>query len=88
MSTRNYQNFKRKIFGEKEIFSFLLMLEDKFENNSEKLVQFSNIFRKYSYSKYYLHFINLHQRRRNLKFYSGCYLSISNFDTRTQQDVT
>jgi hypothetical protein len=46
----NNQN-KRKTANEKEIIDFLTILEDKFENNSQKLQSFVEIFNKYTNSK-------------------------------------
>ena len=42
---------KRKSTNEKEIVDFFSMLEDKFENNSQKLQSFVEIFNKYANSK-------------------------------------
>jgi len=46
----NYQ-IKRKIVSDKDIIDFLTMLEDKYENNSQKLQSFVEIFNKYNNSK-------------------------------------
>jgi hypothetical protein len=42
---------KRKTISEKEILDFFVMIEDKFENNGQKLQNFIEIFNKYSNSK-------------------------------------
>lgn len=42
---------KRKTVSEKEIVDFLMMLEDKLENNSQKIQNFIEIFNKYNNSK-------------------------------------
>jgi hypothetical protein len=49
-TTNNYQ-IKRKTANEKEIIEFFSMLEDKFENNTQKLQSFVEILTKYANSK-------------------------------------
>ena len=46
----NYQT-KRKSANDKDIVDFFTMLEDKFENNTEKLQSLIEIFNKYTNSK-------------------------------------
>jgi hypothetical protein len=50
MLNTNYTG-KRKATNEKEIIDFFTMLEDKFENNTQKLQNFIEILRKYGNSK-------------------------------------
>lgn len=50
MLNANYQ-VKRKAISDKEILDFFTMLEDKFENNTNKLQSFIEIFNKYNNSK-------------------------------------
>ncbi len=46
----NYQ-VKRKTISEKEILDFFIMVEDKLENNSQKLQGLIEIFNKYNNTK-------------------------------------
>lgn len=42
---------KRKSINDKDIIDFLTMLEDKFENNTQRIQNFFDIFHKYNNSK-------------------------------------
>lgn len=50
MLNPNYAN-RRKNINDKEIFEFFTLLEEKFENNVQKLENFVEIFKKYSNNK-------------------------------------
>ncbi len=50
MLNSNYQN-KRKTSNDKDIIEFFSMIEDKFENNSQKLQIFMDLMSKYNNTK-------------------------------------